>query len=186
MNRRTAIKQFAMATATAWLLPACVSDPKKVSIVLNRLEVSGDEETLLANIAAVMIPQTETPGAVAVKAHLFALVMVDDCLGKADQEKFLKGMRRFESDLQVLTKKKFSDASAAERLDMLTVFEKALNQPGGVNADTAWFYRKTRGYIVQGYTSSQYFLTEVKPYQLVPGPHYNGCAPAVSTSKVLS
>ena len=115
MNRRTAFRQIALASAAAWLLPACVSDPKKVSLALNRLQVSGDEEELLANIADVMIPQTDTPGAVAVKAHLFALVMVDDCMSAEDQQKYLKGMRNFESALKKLSGKNFAEASADEK-----------------------------------------------------------------------
>jgi len=47
------------------------------------------------------------------------------------------------------------------------------------------FYRKTREYIIQGYVSSQHFLTDIKPYQLVPGPNYNGCAP-VADKNTLS
>lgn len=186
MKRRTVFKHLAAATAAAWLLPACVADPKKVSIVLNRLKVTSDEEALLANIAEVMIPQTDTPGAVAVKAHLFALVMVDDCLGKDEQEKYLKGMRGFEDALKSLTGQNFASASPEDRLAMLTDFEGQLGQSGGANEEIAYFYKRTRAYIIQGYTSSQYYLTEVKPYELVPGPNYNGCAPVSADAKTLS
>jgi hypothetical protein len=37
------------------------------------------------------------------------------------------------------------------------------------------FYNTTRSYILQGYTASQHFLTDIKPYQLVPGANYKGC-----------
>ena len=82
MKRRTVLRNLAMASAAAILLPACVSDPKKVSIALNRLQVTPDDEELLGNIADTLIPTTETPGARDTSAHLFALVMVDDCLPK--------------------------------------------------------------------------------------------------------
>src|SRR5690606_22787361 len=102
------------------------------------------------NMADVMIPQTDTPGAVAVKAHLFALVMVDDCLGKGAQEQYLRGMRTFERALTNLTGKAFSSADATERLAMLTAFEAQSEQ---ADEDTRAFYKRTRGYILQGYTS---------------------------------
>lgn len=183
MNRRTAFKNLAMASVAAWLLPSCVSDPKKVSIALNRLQVTGDEEALLMRIADAMIPETDTPGAVAVKAHLFALVMVDDCMSQKDREQYLKGMRSFEKELKDLTGKEFGEASADERLEMLTAFEAQLKES---NDHTRFFYSKTRGYILQGYTSSQHFLTDINPYELVPGPNYRGCVPLSPESKTLS
>ena len=172
-----------MASAAAWILPSCISDPKKVSIALNRLRISGDEEELLGNIADVVIPATDTPGARATGAHLFALVMVDDCMAKDDQEKYLKGMRSFDEAVKRATGKSFSGAAAEERLDILTAFEEKLETVG---EETKTFYEKTRGYIIQGYTSSQYFLTKVKPYQLVPGPDYKGCAPLSFEQETLS
>lgn len=181
MKRRTVFKHLAAATAAAWILPSCISDPKKVSIALNHLQVTGDEEALLGDIADVIIPATDTPGARAVQAHLFALVMVDDCLPREEQEKYLKGMRTFPDALESLTGKSFAKASAGERLQMLTTLEERIDN---VSDETKAFYSKTRGYILQGYQSSQYFLTEVKPYQLVPGPNYQGCVPA--DSKTLS
>jgi hypothetical protein len=172
-----------MASVAAWVLPACISDPKKVSVALNKLQVSEDEEALLAKLADVMIPETDTPGALAVKAHQFTLVMVDDCLNKDDQKKYLKGMRTFEKALNKLTGKNFNDASADERLEMLMAFEAHIEES---DEETKFFYKRTRSYILQGYTSSQHFLTEVKPYVLVPGPNYHGCAPVSGESKILS
>lgn len=182
MKRRTVFKHLAVASAAAWLLPSCVSDPKKVSIALNRLNITGDEETLLADIADTIIPATQTPGAGALGAHLFTLVMVDDCLPADERDKYLKGMRDFEAELKALTGKRFSTASAEERLAMLKTLEDHLDDmPEHIKV----FYGKTREYIIQGYVSSQHFLTEVKPYQLVPGPNYDGCAP-VSAKNPLS
>ena len=174
MRRRTVFKHLAAATAAAWILPSCVSDPKKVSIALNHLKVTGDEEELLGNMADVMIPATESPGARAVQAHLFTLIMVDDCMAKEEQEKYLQGMRTFPDVLKNLTGKAFSSATPEERLHMLTTLEERQEE---LSEETKVFYGKTRSYIVQGYLSSKHFLTEVKPYQLVPGPDYRGCIP---------
>ena len=182
MKRRTVFKHLAVASAAAWLLPSCISDPQKVTIALNHLQITGDEETLLGDIADVLIPATETPGARAVHAHLFTLVMVDDCMSKEDQEKYLQGMRGFNNRMKTLTGKLFSSASPEARHDMLATFESKLE---GEAEALKFFYGKTRSYIMQGYLSSQHFLTEIKPYQLVPGPSYDGCA-AVSGSNIIS
>ena len=183
MKRRTVFKHLAMASAAAWVLPSCISDPKKVSVALNRMEITNDEEELLADLASTMIPATQTPGAREVGAHFFALVMVDDCLAQADREKYLKGMRNFDDAVKKLTGESFTGAKPEERHDMLTAFEAGLDS---MDDELKMFYSQTRNYIIQGYTSSQHFLTEVKPYQLVPGPHYNGCAPLSTENEALS
>lgn len=182
MNRRTVFKHLAVASAATLILPSCISDPKKVSIALNNLKVSSDEEELLGDIADVILPASDTPGARGVQAHLFALVMVDDCLEKSEQAKYLKGMRSFKNALKSLTGKSFSNASSEERLAMLTAFEEHQDE---ASDDVRTFYKRTRSYIVQGYLSSRHFLTDVKPYQLVPGPIFEGCKP-VDDSKPLS
>lgn len=178
MDRRTVFKHLAVASAAALIVPSCISDPKKISIALNNLRVTGDEEELLGDIADVIVPATDTPGARAVEAHLFALVMVDDCLDKREQKIYLKGMRNFEDALKSLTGKSFRGASPAEKLEMLTAFEQHKKK---LSEDVQIFYTRTRSYILQGYLSSEHFLTNVKPYKLVPGPVFEGCKPLPET-----
>ena len=180
MNRRLVLKHLAVASAAAMLLPSCVGDPKKVSVALRDLKITGDEESLLGDLADAIIPATDTPGARAVEAHLFALVMVDDCLPKSEQEKYLKGMRSFDETMKTLTGKTFSKASPEERQEQLTTLEQAQDK---VSEETKAFYSRTRGYILQGYLSSQHFLTNVKVYQHIPGPHFQGCAPVATEQK---
>jgi hypothetical protein len=172
MKRRQLLQSLTVATAGALLLPACVADPKKVSIALNRLKVTGDEENLLADLADTLIPATDTPGAKAVGAHLFAFVMVDDCQPADRQEKFLTGMRSFNQVCQEKTGKKFSSASADERLSILKNLEEKMKE---LSEESQTFYQGAKYYILQGYRSSEHFLTNVKPYKLVPGPVFKGC-----------
>ena len=141
MKRRTVFKHLAMASAAAWILPSCISDPKKVSIALNRLHITGDEEELIGKIAEVMIPRTDTPGARQTSAHIFTLVMVDDCLPKNDQEKYLKGMRSFPDEVLKVTGRSFPGSPAAEQLQILTAFEENLESAG---EETRMFYETSR------------------------------------------
>jgi hypothetical protein len=183
MNRRLVLKHLAVASAAAMLLPSCVADPKKVSIALNNLKITGDEEALLGDLADVIIPETDTPGARAVGAHLFSLVMVDDCMTKPEQEKYLKGMRSFDETIKSITGKSFIKASVKERAELLTAFEQARDK---ASEETNVFYWRTRGYILQGYLSSQHFLTNVKVYHHIPGPHFKGCTPVTIEQKPVA
>ena len=174
MKRRLVLKQIALTSAAMWLLPSCITDPKKLSIALQHLSITGDEEELVGDIADVIVPVTDTPGARAVGAHLFALIMVDDCLSKKDQELYLKGMRSFDETVNTVIGKSFAKGSQEERLKVL---EQLDQHPDKFSDDVKFFYAKTRAYILQGYLSSEHFLTHVKPYQLIPGAHFNGCVP---------
>jgi hypothetical protein len=173
MDRRSALKYIGVASAAAFVLPSCVADPKKVSIALNNLKINGDEEELLAQFATALIPATETPGAKEVGAHHFALVMVDDCMNKEEQEKYLRGMRAFDAEVKSKIGSSFLKAAKEERTAILN---KLQGENDNLSEDVKYFHKVTRGYIIQGYLQSQHFLTNVKPYQLIPGPHFSGCA----------
>jgi hypothetical protein len=180
MNRRTLLKQLAVSSAAAFILPSCLLEEKKVSQALNNLNISAGEEKLISLLAETLIPETDTPGAKSLKADSFALVMVNDCMEKAEQEKYLSGMRAFDVSSKSLTGKSFVDASTEERVEILNQVEAARET---LAEDVRTFYFHTRRYIIQGYTSSQHFLTTVKKYQHIPGPDFKGCVP-VSTSKL--
>ena len=180
MNRRQILKQLAIGTTAAILLPSCLSDPKKVSIALSNLNISGDEEDLLAAIAETIIPETDKPGAKTTSAHLFTLVMVDDCLDKETRDKYLKGMRTFDETCRKINGKTFLKSTPEERLELLTSIERDIEK---LDENTHTFYHTTRRYIIHGYLSSSYYLTQVKPYELVPGPDFKGCVP-VEKSKI--
>ena len=76
-----------------------------------------------------------------------------------------------------------AEARADEKVEILTLFEEKQEE---VPEETRFFYQRTRGLILQGYQTSQHFLTDVKPYQLVPGPDYRGCVPVSNQIKPIS
>jgi hypothetical protein len=182
MDRRSALKYLGAATASALILPSCVGDPKKVSVALNNLKITGDEEEMMGDLADVIIPATDTPGAKAVGAHHFVFVMVDDCHPEAEREKFLKGMRAFPDAVKSATDKKFSRSTPEERLEILNTLNK-----GGEKfpEEVRYFFDLSKQYIIRGYVTSQHFLTEIKQYQLVPGPNFQGCIP-LTEKKTIS
>lgn len=179
MNRRSVLRYIGVASAAALVLPSCVGDPKKVSIALNNLKISGDEEDLLAAFASALIPATDTPGAKEVDAHLYTFIMIDDCTSPEDQKKFLSGIRKFNDEVKKLAGKSFTATDAVERSGLLQqVFDRHEELP----EDVAAFARMSRRFIIEGYTTSQHFLTNVREYKLIPGPIFKGCAPLDQTT----
>ena len=51
------------------------------------------------------------------------------------------------------------------------------------NSDLHFFYSNVKRFTVQAYTTSQYFLTKVQVYELVPG-RYHGCIPIKPSPQV--
>ena len=145
-----------------------MEDRSKSSILLKNLQISADQEKLLAELSETIIPKTSTPGAKDIGAHLFVLKMMDDCRSREDQDKFLEGMKAFEKNAG----RNFTSAGPAERARIL----ETLNGDKEGKDPAAAFYKTMKRLTIQAYTSSEYFLTKVQVYELVPG-RYHGCVP---------
>lgn len=173
INRRKLLKQFVFMGAGMALIPSCLSDKSKSSILLKKINISGDDEQMLAELCESIIPKTTTPGAKDISAHLFVLKMVDDCTSKEDQDKFISGLTAFNDFSKTSSGKHFLDCNTAER-------KKVLKELIVIKDDTsgpAAFFKTVKRYTIQAYTSSEFFLTRVQVYELIPG-RYHGCVPA--------
>lgn len=162
MDRRQVIRHFLVVGAGLAFMPSCVYKDGKVSILLQSIQINPDQESFLKQLADAIIPPTDTPGAAELGSHLFALKMVDDCFEKQEQDKFMAGLKK----LQGKEANPAALMSAAEQ-------EK--------DEDALAFMKAFRRLVIQGYTQSEYVMTNLLPYQLVPGKYY-GCVPVDSTT----
>lgn len=156
MNRRIVLKQMIWMGAAIAFMPSCVYKQDKLSIQLKRLQISPDQEKMLASLADEVVPTTNTPGAADLGLHLFALKMADDCFDDASLQKFSAGLKQFTE-----AKSKKATLRLQQAAD-----DAALK-------DFALMYKSL---IVRGYTQSEYYMTKLVPYQLIPG-GYKGCVP---------
>jgi hypothetical protein len=173
ISRREALKQFAFVSAGMVLVPSCMQDKTKSGFLLKKIKVSPSDETMLAELCESIIPKTKTPGAKDLSAHLFVLMMVDDCTSKEQQDAFIQGMEAFNALSKSKTGKTFIDCTDAERKkiidNVLSINEK--------EAPVANFFNEVKKRTIQAYTSSEFFLTNVHLYELIPG-RYHGCVAA--------
>ncbi len=171
-SRRGALKSLVFASAGMALIPSCMSDRSKSSILLKKITISGDDEALLAALCEAILPKTTTPGAKELSSHLFVLKMVDDCRTKADQEKFTKGLADFKAFCQSPGNNDFTSASQEDQKKILN----ALLVSSDKESDLMIFFNTTKGLTIQSYTASEFFLKNIQVYELVPG-RYHGCVP---------
>ena len=181
ISRRTAIRRLAILSAGAALLPSCLHPHAKPSVPLKNLTVTGDQEKLLEELAATLIPTDTTPGARDVSAHLFTLRMVDECSPKNDQEKFMKGLAAFDEASKNASGKTFAESSPAQREALLMNIESK-KLPG---EELKFFYSTTKKLTILAYSSSQFFMTKVQVYELVPG-RFHGCVPVAKDRRSIA
>jgi hypothetical protein len=172
MQRRTLLKQFVYISAGVVLLPSCGQQGKKESVIFNNLDISADQENTLASIANILIPETTTAGAKSISAHLFALMMVNDCRTETERNRFIKGLTAFEEIAKNEAGASFSQLQESRQIKLL----EDINAGKAGNEDLLYFYRQFKSLLIMAYTSSQYYLTQVQLYKLVPGP-FKGCLP---------
>ena len=134
--------------------------------------MDGDQEKMMAELCEAIIPATDTPGAKDISAHLFALMMVDDCLTKEEQQKFVAGLKAFEQKTKKDFNKAYLDLSPAQKESLL----KELEAANPAKEDTAFFYSTVKKLTIRAYTTSKFFLTKVQVYELVPG-RWHGSVP---------
>jgi hypothetical protein len=181
IDRRTAIRQLAFISASAVLLPACMQDHSKSAILLQHFDLDADQEKLLEELTATLIPTTDTPGAREVSAHLFVLKMLDDCSSPDDRKRFLKGMQLFDDAARSAAGKSFSAADATARQHLLATIDGDKD----AGSDLHFFYSTTKKLTILAYSSSSWFLTKVQVYELVPG-RWHGCVPVQSQAHLAS
>lgn len=139
-------------------------------MLLTNLKIDGDQEKLLAELSESIIPATDTPGAKDLSIHLFVIQMVDDCYEQKDQRRFLKGLEQFEKKAAELPAGSFVLASKVDRNNLIAKLEADKQEKEEIN----YFYSTVKRLTVQGYSSSEYYLTNVQVYEMIPG-RYKGC-----------
>jgi hypothetical protein len=172
-SRRDTLKQLAFISIGMAIIPSCLSDRSKSSMLLKNLSISPANEAMLAELCEIIIPKTNTPGAKDISAHLFVLTMVDDCANKEQQQAFLKGMEDFNSLCKSTAGKPLVDCDASDKKKIT----EALLAIKEEDTPLKHFLGMVKGRTIQAYTSSEFFLTKVQVYELVPG-RYHGCVPA--------
>jgi len=176
MDRRQALKNLGLISGGIFLLPSCDFSDEKVSIILNKLHITPEEENLLKEVVATIIPEGEMPGARSLDVHNFIWVMIDDCLPKKKQDSFMNGLKLFTKHVQQLRNTSFSSLTENNRLTVLKDLLNKNDKSGEKNdlRSIRRFIQAVKYYGTWGFMQSEYIMTEVMPYQLVPGT-YGSC-----------
>ncbi|MBC3787583.1 gluconate 2-dehydrogenase subunit 3 family protein [Spirosoma utsteinense] len=130
MNRREAILQVALTMGSALSAPTMASilegyQPHRVGGHKPSPFVLGaDEQALLAEIAEVIMPATDTPGAKEAGVAATIQLIMKDCYKPAQQAHFQKGLLAVDTESKKTYSKPFVDLSIEQKTAILTQFEQ--------------------------------------------------------------
>jgi hypothetical protein len=159
MNRREAVQRITLmmggvlsAQLTAGLMGQVLNTGAS-------LPVSPEQTKLLAEVADVIIPTTDTPGAKAAGVEQFIVRVMRDCYLREDQEKFYAGLAKLDADSKTAHGKGFAELDDAEKNAVLTATTKN---------DRA-FFKLMKQLTVAGYFTSEIGATKALEYLPIPG-----------------
>lgn len=185
MERRGAIKYLTLATGAFFITPAWATNWTKASVGAAPACLSVEQGELLAEVVETIIPKTDSsgvdsPGAKDLGVPAFVQRMVTDCYEKAAQEKVKSGLAAVSAMSIETYGKPFEQANTAQRLALLT------RMATSTDANQKEFLTLMKALTIQGYTTSEYVMTNFYHYVMAPG-HYYGCVPvqakAITQSK---
>jgi Gluconate 2-dehydrogenase subunit 3 len=186
MNRRKAILSFFLIGGGA---TASYSGYKwwKIHRTPDFLFLQNNKE-LIGDLAEVILPKTDTPGAKEAGVAAFIVAQISDCSDRKTQNNFIDGLKELVAYSYASYNKSFGSLSAAEQVKTITHFrEKGKSMVGMVGKVQnkllgKSFYSILRAYTTVGYCTSKLGATQGLAYQYIPGA-FQGCLPLAKGQK---
>jgi len=177
MKRKEAIKRTAalmggviFAPTMLGVLKGCTpSDDKWTPVLFNR-----DQASLVTALSDVILPATDTPGAMDVGVPGFIETMVNEAYNQEQRDLFIAGLDQFEENCKMDTGRSFLKLSETEKFEFATkqnrdAIEEELTEG-------PQFFLIFKELTLVGYFTSEVGATQVLRYEQVPG-YYDGCLP---------
>ncbi len=174
MNRRELLKLITAATGTAMIggLAGCVREVSEPPSVPGFSEA---DVNLLDEVAEIILPRTDTPGAKDAGVGAFMKVFVTDCYTREEQAIFHSGLLQLEATAEEAYDSKFATLTSAQRTELIRNLDreaKAVAAAGG----TPHYFTMIKQLTLFGFFTSKVGGTEVLRYVAIPG-RYDGCMP---------
>ncbi len=188
MNRRNALRRAGQLAGAAVLTPSilallqsCQAEPR---IDWEPRFLTIGEAGFLATFIDTILPRTETPGGLDVKADMFLDRVFAEAYNDDDRKALRTDLAEFTSGIKADFGADFVDLSTDERTAALTAAEQVGGKyrgnvwgtPVGEQEEPISFYRSLKSMAIWAYLSSEKVGSEVLNYDPIPG-GYDGCVP---------
>jgi hypothetical protein len=170
MNRRSLLKNLGVGAVAAVALPAWAHNWSAEKLPATPALKTVDE-TMLKMLVDTLIPKTETPGALELGVDQFVKAMVNTMHTAEEQKAFYDQLASFDSYAEKKYQYNFDELSAQGKVNCLKELESTEDEK------MRSFYGLLKRYTVQGYTGSEWYMTEKAGYAYAPG-YGHGCVDA--------
>jgi hypothetical protein len=142
--------------------------------------LTADELILIGEVSELIIPTTDTGGALAAGVPEFVKMMLSDWFSEAERESFISGMHEFSAGASKKYGKKFGELSASQKDqyfgELLAMAEAALTSTsgagaGGVSAPRTPFVVLMKRLTIFGYYTSELGAT-IELHQQIASEQY--------------
>ena len=191
MQRRKAIRLL-LGTAALPLLPRDVfalfsQVHAELSTTPALKTLNPHQDATITTMAELIIPQTETPGAKAVRVNEFIDLILTEWYDEEDRTKFLAGLVNVDTQSRDLFGKDFVDCAATQQKQLLTALDEELTEKRQADifssrrrrrellANNDFFYALKQLTLV-GYFTSEEGAKQALHYEVIPSKHIQ-CAP---------
>jgi Gluconate 2-dehydrogenase subunit 3 len=172
IDRREIIKYLALASGLALMPSSLESLASSFSkpTDLGRLDKKGllnhKQLELLADISDVIIPTTDTPGALAAKAHEFINQFAVNCLNLNEQNQIITTLNKIADAVEKKSSTGFKQLSLAQKIQLLTEVEQVKSP--FTQSDRADF-KQLKAWVVFAYYTSEIGAAQELSYLAIPG-----------------
>jgi hypothetical protein len=125
-----------------------------------------EELALTGVLAELILPQTDTPGALAVGAHRTVDHLLKACVLEPEQVAFRAGLARIEVVAQSQGGKRFGALPQARQVALLHAID---NGAAPFTDDDRRFFRQLKGYVTFAYYTSEAGASRELAYLPIPG-----------------
>lgn len=190
LQRSAAVLGYAITGPTlAGILQGCKAQPE---LTYKPDFFTPDQAALVSELAEIIIPKTDTPGAKDAGVPAFIDAMVKEVYPAEGRDKFMKGLADFNAEANSTYGDDFVDCTPEQRTELVKKHHDAALSQKKDDASWGWWRGGGQGskpFIIEmkeltlvGFFTSEPGATQVLQYNQVPGP-YKGCVPLSEVGK---
>tara|TARA_R110002167_G_scaffold29977_5_gene99512 strand:+ start:1837 stop:2430 length:594 start_codon:yes stop_codon:yes gene_type:complete len=187
MDRRKALKKTGLLAGAAITMPSIFSllqsCKNEARLDWQPQFFTEEEAKTVSTMLDMILPTTDTPGALDVKADMFIDTVIAKTYDKAGQENMRAELAKFNAECKANYGDVFINLSAADRVEVLKAAETSSGKfnPGvwGTtvgNQEPVGFYRSMKSMAIWAYFTSEEMGENVLGYDPIPG-EFEGCKP---------
>ena len=178
INRRKALKRAALimggtisAPVLAAVLKGCTASP---GLTWKPTLFSEDQARIVTQLADIIVPATDTPGASELGVPKFIEEMIN-MVYTDKKEDFIKDIERFDEQCIEFKGQKFLDLDKKDQMDFVSEINSNLPRDMKGAKEPTFFYR-IKELTITGYFTTELAMKQILQYIQIPI-RYDGCIP---------